>query len=205
MGYPTKVQLIKRKASEQWYINFPAAVAHAMEFNRGEIVEWIIEDRANLILHRTQVPPSALKKNCGLPPLRNRGALGAMQAGLRARANLAAGKKPHAKLSGLLGQTYHNRPAVHQRAPARRLVCRLPPLFTNALRSRRSLRHHPPGRPRPPPPARASGGGHGRLFVEKERNQNPRRGVSPRPLRPPLPYQLCPRSAHPADLCRLAP
>jgi len=62
MGYPTKVQLIKRKASEQWYINFPAAVAQAMEFNRGEIVEWIIEDRANLILHRTQVPPSALKK-----------------------------------------------------------------------------------------------------------------------------------------------
>ena len=27
MGYPTKVQLIRRKASEQWYINFPAALA----------------------------------------------------------------------------------------------------------------------------------------------------------------------------------
>ena len=34
MGFATKVQLIKRKASEQWYINFPSAVAQAMEFSR---------------------------------------------------------------------------------------------------------------------------------------------------------------------------
>ncbi|MGD0276778.1 MAG: hypothetical protein ABSB79_12135 [Syntrophales bacterium] len=63
MGYPTKVQLIKRKKSEQWYINFPAAVAQAMEFVRGETVEWIIEDRGSLVLHRRQVPPSAVKKS----------------------------------------------------------------------------------------------------------------------------------------------
>ena len=55
MGFPTKVQLIQRKASQQWYINFPSAVAQAMEFERGETVEWIIEDRANLVLHRRQV------------------------------------------------------------------------------------------------------------------------------------------------------
>jgi hypothetical protein len=62
MGYPTKVQLIKRKASEQWYINFPAAIANAMEFERGEVVEWVIEDKANLILHRLNTPPSQIKK-----------------------------------------------------------------------------------------------------------------------------------------------
>jgi hypothetical protein len=62
MGYPTKVQLIKRKQSEQWYINFPAAVAQAMEFERGETVEWIIEDKANLVLRRLKVPPCAVKK-----------------------------------------------------------------------------------------------------------------------------------------------
>ncbi len=62
MGYPTKVQLIKRKASEQWYVNFPAAVAHAMEFQRGETVEWLIEDKAQLVLRRLDPPPSALKK-----------------------------------------------------------------------------------------------------------------------------------------------
>ena len=62
MGYPTKVQLIKRQQSEQWYINFPAAVAQAMEFERGETVEWIIEDKSSLVLRRAKTPPSALKK-----------------------------------------------------------------------------------------------------------------------------------------------
>jgi len=62
VGYPTKVQLIKRKTSEQWYINFPAAIAHSMEFTRGEIVEWIIEDKGQMVLKRRNVPPSAVKK-----------------------------------------------------------------------------------------------------------------------------------------------
>jgi len=62
MGYPTKVQLISRKSSEQWYINFPSAVAQAMEFERGETVEWIIEDKGSLVLRRQKVPPSTIKK-----------------------------------------------------------------------------------------------------------------------------------------------
>jgi hypothetical protein len=68
MGFPTKVQLIQRKKSQQWYINFPSAVAQAMEFQRGETVEWIIEDKANLVLHRRQVPasPVEVKKTADL-------------------------------------------------------------------------------------------------------------------------------------------
>ena len=64
MGFPTKIQLIKRKSSEQWYINFPSAVAQAMEFDKGEVVEWIVADKGNLILSRTQVPgnPVAVEK-----------------------------------------------------------------------------------------------------------------------------------------------
>jgi len=58
MGYPTKVQLIKRKKSEQWYINFPAAIAQAMDFAKGEEVLWTIADKGNLILSRRQVPPN---------------------------------------------------------------------------------------------------------------------------------------------------
>ena len=50
MGYPTKVQLIHRKkTADQYYINFPTAVAEAMEFQKGEIIEWVIEDKANII------------------------------------------------------------------------------------------------------------------------------------------------------------
>jgi len=62
MGYPTKVQLIKRRLSTQWYINFPSAVAQAMEFQRGEVVEWIVEDKSQLVLNRLAPPESALKK-----------------------------------------------------------------------------------------------------------------------------------------------
>jgi len=54
MGYPTKVQLIQREDSEQWYINFPAPIARAMEFEKGEVVEWVISDRHTLSLHRTE-------------------------------------------------------------------------------------------------------------------------------------------------------
>lgn len=54
MGYPTKVQLIRRKGSEQWYINFPAALAQAMDFTKGEVVQWSIQDRTTLTLRRTE-------------------------------------------------------------------------------------------------------------------------------------------------------
>jgi hypothetical protein len=62
MGFPTKVQLIQRQASQQWYINFPSAIAQAMEFSRGETVEWIVEDKALLALRRLDPPPPTLKK-----------------------------------------------------------------------------------------------------------------------------------------------
>jgi hypothetical protein len=62
MGFPTKVQLIQRKSSEQWYINFPSAIAQAMEFTRGESVEWIIEDKSLLALRRPAAPAPVLKK-----------------------------------------------------------------------------------------------------------------------------------------------
>lgn len=62
MGFPTKVQLIRRRSSEQWYVNFPSAIAQAMEFERGEIVEWVVEDKSQLVLRRRRPPASALKK-----------------------------------------------------------------------------------------------------------------------------------------------
>ena len=62
MGFFTKVQLIKRKSSEQWYINFPSALAQAMEFQRGEEMEWLVEDKSLLALRRPSAPPPVLKK-----------------------------------------------------------------------------------------------------------------------------------------------
>lgn len=68
MGYPTKIQLIKRPTSEQWYINFPAALAQAMEFERGEVVEWVIEDKRRLTLKRTTDDSSMDKKKLQTNP-----------------------------------------------------------------------------------------------------------------------------------------
>lgn len=58
MGYKTKVQSIKRKTSEQWYINFPMALAQALEFEQSEEVEWVIAEDGTLILTR----PNASKR-----------------------------------------------------------------------------------------------------------------------------------------------
>jgi antitoxin component of MazEF toxin-antitoxin module len=62
MGYPTTVQVIKRSKSEQWYVNFPAAVAQAIEFKQGEVVEWLIDDNQRLILQRSDESVKDLKK-----------------------------------------------------------------------------------------------------------------------------------------------
>jgi hypothetical protein len=62
MGFPTKIQVIKRANSEQWYINFPSSVAQAMEFDKGETVEWIIENKNKLILKRTVNKDNSSKK-----------------------------------------------------------------------------------------------------------------------------------------------
>ncbi|MEO6233108.1 MAG: hypothetical protein ABJB11_23350 [Ferruginibacter sp.] len=62
MGYNTKVQVIKRAKSEQFYVNFPAAVAQAIEFTGGEEVEWLIDDHQNLVLRRSDAAVAAIKK-----------------------------------------------------------------------------------------------------------------------------------------------
>lgn len=52
MGYKTKIQLIKRKESEQWYVNFPTQVAQVMEFEKGEDFEWTLVNTSTLKLKR---------------------------------------------------------------------------------------------------------------------------------------------------------
>ncbi|MDP3011727.1 MAG: AbrB/MazE/SpoVT family DNA-binding domain-containing protein [Candidatus Hydromicrobium sp.] len=52
MGYPTKIQEITRKDFNQYYINFPRAIAKAMNFSKGDSVEWEIVDKDTLLLKR---------------------------------------------------------------------------------------------------------------------------------------------------------
>jgi hypothetical protein len=62
MGYPTRVQVIQRKASQQCYINFPAALARAMDFAKGEVLEWTVEDKNTLLLRRAEAVGATGKK-----------------------------------------------------------------------------------------------------------------------------------------------
>lgn len=60
MGYPTRIQLISRQKGNQWYVNFPNALAEAMKFKKGEIVEWEVESIKSLRMARRS-PPSTKK------------------------------------------------------------------------------------------------------------------------------------------------
>ena len=53
MGYISKVQLIERaNRTRQFYLICPAPLAEALELEKGESIEWVIEDRHTLIIKR---------------------------------------------------------------------------------------------------------------------------------------------------------
>lgn len=52
MGYPCKVQKIERESQHTYYVNFPTAIAEALEVTKGEVFEWSIEDKNTLVLRR---------------------------------------------------------------------------------------------------------------------------------------------------------
>jgi len=62
MGYPTKIQQITRKDFNQYYINFPRAIAMAMSFEKSDPVEWEIVDKDTLILKRKKVEIAGQKR-----------------------------------------------------------------------------------------------------------------------------------------------
>ena len=61
MGYKTKIQVIQRKNSRQFYLLIPAQTAEALEFKKGEEVEWLVESKEILIIRR-KTQESILKK-----------------------------------------------------------------------------------------------------------------------------------------------
>jgi len=55
MGYPTKLQCIKRKSGwRQFYLNIPAALAEALNCQEGEIWAFTIIDRKRVLLDRAE-------------------------------------------------------------------------------------------------------------------------------------------------------
>lgn len=53
MGYVTKVQVIERaNNTRQYYMILPAPIAQAMEMEKSEPIEWVLEDKHTLIVKR---------------------------------------------------------------------------------------------------------------------------------------------------------
>jgi bifunctional DNA-binding transcriptional regulator/antitoxin component of YhaV-PrlF toxin-antitoxin module len=61
MGYKIKIQRVERGNTKSFYVNFPAAVAEAGNIEKGEEMEWCIEDRDTYILRRIKKSNSLIK------------------------------------------------------------------------------------------------------------------------------------------------
>lgn len=62
MGYLTKVQVIERaNDTRQYYLICPAPLAQALELEKGEEIDWVVEDRNTLVLRRVQEKATTLR------------------------------------------------------------------------------------------------------------------------------------------------
>lgn len=52
MGYKTKIQKVERPTNQSYYVNLPSALAQAMNIKKGEVFEWLIEDKNLLVFKR---------------------------------------------------------------------------------------------------------------------------------------------------------
>ena len=55
MGYLSKVQVIERaNGQRQYYLICPAPLAQALELEKSEDIEWVIEDKHHLTIKRAK-------------------------------------------------------------------------------------------------------------------------------------------------------
>lgn len=63
MGYQSRVQVIQRGGkNRQYYLICPAPLAQALEIEKSEVVEWVVEDKHTLILKRSPRRTAPAKK-----------------------------------------------------------------------------------------------------------------------------------------------
>ena len=54
MGYKVKIQKVERAVNRSFYVNFPVALAEAINIKKGEEMEWFIEGKNEFILKRVK-------------------------------------------------------------------------------------------------------------------------------------------------------
>jgi len=56
MGYLTRVQVIERaKGSRQFYIMCPSPLAEALELQKGEQIDWVVQDKYTIEIRRERL------------------------------------------------------------------------------------------------------------------------------------------------------
>jgi hypothetical protein len=66
MGHKVKIQRVERGSTKSYYVNFPVVLAEAALIEKGEEMEWLLEDRNTFVLRRIK-PRSPVVK--GKQPL----------------------------------------------------------------------------------------------------------------------------------------
>jgi hypothetical protein len=63
MGYLSKVQVIERaKGQQQFYMICPAPLAQALEIEKGETIEWVVEDKWTLKIRRGEAKAAQARR-----------------------------------------------------------------------------------------------------------------------------------------------
>lgn len=62
MGYNVKIQRVDRGKTKSFYVNLPAAVAEACNIEKGEEMEWLVENKDTFILKRINPTKSRINK-----------------------------------------------------------------------------------------------------------------------------------------------
>lgn len=63
MGYVSRVQVIQRgDKNRQYYLICPAPLAQALELEKGEEIEWVVEDKHTLIIRRPGREPRRARR-----------------------------------------------------------------------------------------------------------------------------------------------
>ena len=64
MGYLTKIQVVERKNGQrQFYLICPAPLAQALEMDKSESIEWVVENKWTLRITRNEARAAARKSD----------------------------------------------------------------------------------------------------------------------------------------------
>jgi len=63
MGYKVKIQRVDRPTNRSFYLNFPSPIADSVNMQKGEELEWLVEDRNTFVVKRINPRNSFLKKH----------------------------------------------------------------------------------------------------------------------------------------------